>query len=49
LLPQEQVGFRHVKSTEEWVTLLTQDIEDSFSAEKAGAMFVDLTAAYITV
>jgi len=32
------------------VTLLTQDIEDSFSAEKkAGAVLVDLTAAYDTV
>jgi len=29
---------------------LTQDIEDSFSAKKkAGAVFVDLTAAYDTV
>jgi len=32
------------------VTLLTQDIEDSFSAKKkAGAVFVDLTATYDTV
>ena len=32
------------------VTLLTQDIEDSFSAKKkAGAVFVNLTAAYDTV
>jgi len=29
--------------------LLTQDIEDSFSAKKAGAVFVDLTAVYDTV
>ena len=29
--------------------LLTQNIEDSFAAKKAGAMFVDLTAAYDTV
>jgi len=28
------------------VTLLTQDIEDSFSAKKVEAVFVDLTAAY---
>jgi len=29
---------------------LTQDIEDCFSAKKkAGAVFVDLTAAYVTV
>jgi len=34
----------------EHTTLLTQDIEDSFSAKmKAGAVFVDLTAAYDTV
>jgi len=31
------------------VTLLTQDIEDSFSAKKAGSVFVNLTAAYNTV
>jgi len=30
--------------------VLTQDIEDSFSAKKkAGTLFVDLTAAYNTV
>ena len=47
LLPQEQTGFRHGKLTVDQVTLLTQDIEDSFSTEKkAGAVFVDLTAAY---
>ena len=34
LLPQEEVGFRHGSSAEDHVTLLTQDIEDSFSAEK---------------
>ena len=32
------------------VTLLTQELEDSFEAKKkAGAVFVDLTAAYDTV
>jgi len=47
LLTQEQAGFRHVRSTLDQVTLLTQDIEDSLSAtKKAGAVFVDLTAAY---
>ena len=34
----------------DYVTLLTQDIEDSFQHnEKAGVVFVDLTAAYDTV
>jgi len=47
LHPQEQAGFRHGRSAADQVTLLTQDIEDSFSAkEKAGAVLVDLTAAY---
>jgi len=37
-------------STVDQVTLLTQDIEDSFSAKKkAGGVFVDLIAAYDTV
>ena len=31
------------------VVLLTQNIEDSFKATKAGTVFVDLTAAYDTV
>ena len=50
LLPQEQAGFRHGRSTVDQVTHLTQDLEDSFLAKKkAGAVFVDLTAAYDTV
>ena len=50
LLPREQVGFQQGKSATDQVTLLTQDIEDSLSAKKkAGAVFVDLTAAYDTV
>ena len=50
LLPGEQAGFRHSKSTVDQVVLLTQNIEDSFEAKKkAGAVFVDLTAAYDTV
>jgi len=49
LLPKQQAGFRHGRSSVDQVTLLTQDIEDSFSAKKAGAVFVDLTAAYDTV
>ena len=47
LLPKEQAGFRHGKSTIDQVVLLTQNIEDSFEAKKkAGAVFIDLTAAY---
>ena len=50
LLPREQSGFRHRRSTIEQFTLLTQDIEDTFLAKKkARAVFVDLTAAYDTV
>jgi len=46
LLPQEQAGFRQVRSTVDQVTLFTQEIEDSFSAKKkADSEFVDLTAA----
>jgi len=33
-------------TVDQQVTLLTQDIEDGFSTKKAGAVFVDLTAAY---
>ena len=47
LLPKEQAGFRRGKSTVDQAVLLTQNIEDSFEAKKkAGAVFVDLTAAY---
>ena len=50
LLPKEQAGFRRRKSTVDQVVLLTQNIEDSFEAKKkAGAVFIDLTAAYDTV
>ena len=50
LLPKEQAGFRRGKSTVDQVVLLTQNIEDSFEAKKkAGAAFIDLTAAYDTV
>ena len=50
LLPKEQAGFRRGKSTVNQVVLLTQNIEDSFEAKKkAGAVFIDLTAAYDTV
>ena len=50
LLPGKQAGFRHGKSTVIQVVLLTENIEDSFKAKKkAGAVFVDLTAAYDTV
>ena len=50
LLPKEQVGFQHGKSTVYQVVMLTQDIENSFEAKKkVGAIFIDLTAAYDTV
>ena len=50
LLPKEQAGFRCGKSTVDQVVPLTQNIKDSFEAKKkAGAVFVDLTAAYDTV
>ena len=50
LLPKDQAGFRRGKSTVDQVVLLTQNIEDSFEAKKkAGAVFIDLTAAYDTV
>ena len=50
LLPKEQAEFLRGKSTVDQVVLLTQSIEDSFEAKKkAGAVFVDLTAAYDTV
>ena len=50
LLPKEQAGSRRGKSNIDQVVLLTQNIEDSFEAKKkAGAVFVNLTAAYDTV
>jgi len=50
LLPQEQVGFQHGRSAVDQITLLTQDIKDSFSAKKkVGAVFLNHTAAYKTV
>ena len=49
LFPWEQAGFRWGRSTEDQTVLFTPNIEDSFEAKKAGAVFVDLTAAYDTV
>ena len=50
LLPQEQAEFRRGRSTTDQVTLLTQEIRDSFSAKKkALSVFMDFTAAYDTV
>ena len=49
-LPPEQSGFRRGRSTLEQVTRMSQDIEDCFEdKKKAGAVFIDLTAAYDTV
>ena len=50
LLPKQQAGFRPGKSTVDQVVLLAQNIEDFFEAKKkAGAVFVNLTAAYDNV
>jgi len=50
LLSREQVGFRHGWSAIDHVILQAQDNEDSVSVKKkAGAAFVDLTAAYDAV
>ena len=50
LLPKVRAGFRRDKSTVDQVVLLNQNIEDSFETKKkAGAVFIDLTAAYDTV
>ena len=50
LLPREQTGFRRGRSIVDQTVLLTRNIEDSFEAKKkAGALFVDQTAAYDTV
>ena len=50
LLPKEQAEYRRGKSTVDQIVLLTQNIEDSFEAKnKAGAVFVNLKAAYDTV
>ena len=49
-LPWEQAGFRPGRSTVDQTVLHTQNIEDLFEAKKkAGAVFVDLIAAYDTV
>ena len=50
VLPKEQAGFRRGKSIVNQVVLLTQNVKDSFEAKKkAGAIFINLTAAYDTV
>ena len=50
LLQHNQAAFWHGRSAIDQATLLAQDIEKSFSPKnKAGAVFVDLTAAYDTV
>ena len=47
LLLKQQAGFQRGKSTVDQVVLLTKNIDDSFKAkEKAGAVFINLTAAY---
>ena len=50
MFPKKQAGFRRGTSTVDQVVLLTQNIKDSFEAKKkAGAVFINLTAAYDTV
>ena len=47
---QRIAGFHGRKSTTDQVTILCQDVEDSFQAgKKAGAVFLRLTATYDTV
>ena len=49
-LPDEQAGFRRGRSTVHQIVKLSNDIESSFESRlKAGAVLVDLTAAYDTV
>ena len=46
LLPNKQAGFRHGRSAIDQVTLLTQDIKDSFSSKKkVGAVLINLTTS----
>ena len=50
LHPRKQARFRWGRSTVDQTVLLTQNIEDSVEAKKkAGAVFVNLRAAYDTV
>ena len=47
--PRNKLAFDTGKLTADQVTLLCQDVEDSFQVGgKAGAVFLDLTAAYDT-
>ena len=49
-LQDPREAYLREKSTIDQVVLLTKNIEDSFGAKKkAGAIFVNLTAAYDTV
>ena len=49
-LPMKQAGFRQGRSTAQQILKLTCEIEKSFeNGYKAGAVMVDLTAAYDTV
>ena len=50
LLPKDSARFTRGKSTVDQFVLLTKNIENSFEAKnKAGAVFINLTAAYDTV
>ena len=47
LLPQELAGFGRDRSTTDQVTLLTQGIEDSFSAKKKGRCCIGGPYSYL--
>ena len=46
-LLQEQAGFRHGRSTVDQVTLLTQDVEDSFWGKKEGVESTQVFSAML--
>ena len=49
LLPREEAGFRQRRFTVNQVLLTQHNVDSCEAKKKAGAVFVDLTAAYDTV